>query len=92
MTPTKLATLASGNHLAGCHHPFFGVSLSLPQRVVALMATRLSILMFWPAGLGALETGQATAFAPLGLVPAVGISAALLIRLRDMKLGLLGLW
>lgn len=92
MTPTKLATLASGNHLAGCHHPFFGVSLSLPQRVGALTVARLSILMLLPAGLGALEAGQAAAFALLGLVPTVGISAALLIRLRDMKLGLLGLW
>ena len=48
--------------------------------------------MLLPAGLGALEAGQAAAFALLGLVPTVGISAALLIRLRDMKLDLLGLW
>lgn len=71
---------------------FLGVSLSLPQLVGALTAARLSILMFLPAGLGALEAGQAAAFALLGLDPAVGISAALLIRLRDTTLGLLGLW
>ena len=71
---------------------FLGVSLTLPQLVGALTAARLSILMFLPAGLGALEAGQAAAFALLGLAPAVGISAALLIRLRDTTLGLLGLW
>ncbi|MBP6017196.1 MAG: flippase-like domain-containing protein [Candidatus Promineofilum sp.] len=71
---------------------FLGVSLSLPQLVGALTAARLSILMFLPAGLGVLEAGQAAAFTLLGLAPTVGISAALLIRLRDMALGLLGLW
>ena len=71
---------------------FLGVSLTLPQLVGALTAARLSILMFLPAGLGALEAGQAAAFVLLGFDPAVGISAALLIRLRDTTLGLLGLW
>lgn len=71
---------------------FLGVELSLPQLVAALTAARLSILMFLPAGLGALEASQTTVFSLLGLDPAVGISASLLIRLRDTGLGLLGLW
>jgi uncharacterized protein (TIRG00374 family) len=71
---------------------FLGVDLTLPQLVAALTAARISILMFLPAGLGALEASQATAFSLLGLDPAVGISASLLIRLRDTALGLLGLW
>lgn len=71
---------------------FLGVDLTLPQLVAALTAARLSILMFLPAGLGALEASQAAAFSLLGLDPAVGISASLLIRLRDTTLGLLGLW
>ncbi len=71
---------------------FLGVTLSLPQLVAALTAARLSILAFLPAGLGALEASQATVFSLLGLDPAVGISASLLIRLRDTALGLLGLW
>ena len=71
---------------------FLGVELSLPQLVAALTAARLSILMFLPAGLGALEASQTTVFSLLGLDPAVGISASLLIRLRDTALGLLGLW
>lgn len=71
---------------------FLGVDMTLPQLVGALTAARISILLFLPAGLGALEASQATAFALLGLDPAVGISAGLLIRLRDTLLGLLGLW
>ena len=71
---------------------FLGITLNLPQLVGALTAARISILLFLPAGLGALEASQATAFALLGLDPTVGISASLLIRLRDTALGLLGLW
>lgn len=71
---------------------FLGIQLTLPQLVAALTAARLSILMFLPAGLGALEATQVTVFNLLGLDPAVGISASLLIRLRDTALGLLGLW
>lgn len=71
---------------------FLGVELTLVQLVVALTAARLSILLFLPAGLGALEASQATAFGLLGLDPAVGLTASLLIRLRDTSLGLFGLW
>lgn len=71
---------------------FLGVNLTLPQLVGSLTAARISILLFIPAGLGALEASQATAFALLGLDPTLGISASLLIRIRDTFLGLVGLW
>lgn len=71
---------------------FLGVSLSPIQLVVALTASRLAILLFLPAGLGALEVSQAVAFATIGLNPALGISASLLIRARDVLLGGIGLW
>jgi uncharacterized protein (TIRG00374 family) len=71
---------------------FLGVDLTLPQLVAALTAARISILMFLPAGLGALEASQALAFGILGLDPTVGISVSLLIRARDTLLGLVGLW
>lgn len=71
---------------------FLGVSLTLPQLVVTLTAARISILLLIPAGLGALELSQALAFGALGLDPAFGISLGLLIRARDMALGLFGLW
>jgi hypothetical protein len=45
-----------------------------------------------PAGIGALEASQALAFSTMGLNPALGISASLLIRGRDVILGAIGLW
>lgn len=71
---------------------FLGVRLTLPQLVTALTAARISILLLLPAGLGALEASQAMAYGVLGLDPAIGLSASLLIRARDTLLGLLGLW
>jgi glycosyltransferase 2 family protein len=71
---------------------FLGIPLTLTQLVVALTAARIAYLLLLPGGLGALEASQAFAFGALGLNPAVGISASLLIRARDVGLGLLGLW
>lgn len=71
---------------------FLGIDMTLPQLVTALTAARIAILLLLPAGLGALEVSQAMAFGALGLDPAVGISASLLIRLRDTLLGASGLW
>lgn len=71
---------------------YLGVDLTLPQLVTALTAARIAILLLLPAGLGALEAGQALAFGALGLDPAVGISASLLIRARDTILAAVGLW
>ena len=71
---------------------FLGESLSPIQLVIALTAARVAILLFLPAGLGALEASQAVAFGMIGLNPALGISASLLIRARDVLLGGFGLW
>lgn len=71
---------------------FLGVRLTLPELVVSLTAARIAILLFLPAGLGALEFSQALAFGALGLDPAVGTSVSLLIRARDTLLGAIGLW
>ena len=71
---------------------FLGVRLTLPELVTTLTAARIAILLFLPAGLGALEFSQAFAFGALGLNPAVGTSVSLLIRVRDTLLGALGLW
>ena len=71
---------------------FLGVTLTFTQLVATLAAARISILLFLPAGLGALEASQTISFGLLGLEPAVGISASLLIRLRDTGLGLAGIW
>ncbi len=68
-----------------------GLGLTLPQAITAMAAARLAILLPLPAGLGALEASQALAMRGLGLPAAAGVSLSLLIRARDVLLGLLGL-
>jgi uncharacterized protein (TIRG00374 family) len=68
------------------------LELGFTQAMTLLFAMRLAILLPMPAGLGALEAGLALATTALGLSPAAGLSMGLLIRLRDVLLGLLGLW
>lgn len=69
-----------------------GLGLSFPQALMLLLAMRIAILLPMPAGLGALEASLALATSALGLSPAAGLSLSLLIRLRDVTLGLVGLW
>ena len=68
-----------------------GLGLTLPQAITALVAARVAILLPLPAALGALEASQALAMRGLGLPPAGGVSLSLLIRARDVLLGVLGL-
>jgi len=68
-----------------------GLGLSLPEAMYALLAARAAILLPLPAAVGALEASQALAMASLGLPAAYGISLSLLIRGRDVLLGLAGL-
>lgn len=68
------------------------LDLSFTQAMTLLFAMRVAILLPMPAGLGALEAGLALATTALGLSPAAGLSMSLLIRLRDVVLGLIGLW
>lgn len=70
---------------------FLGLSLTPVEIIAALTAARIAILLPLPAGLGTLEASQALALSALGLNPAVGISATLLIRGRDVTVGGLGL-
>lgn len=70
---------------------FLGIPLTLPQLVTAITAAHVANLLLLPAGLGALETSQVVAFRLLGLDPAVGLSAGLLIRGRDSLLTAVGI-
>lgn len=70
---------------------FLGLSFTWPQLVTALTLNRLAFLVPLPGGLGALESGQVLAMTTLGLDPALGVAQAVLIRARDVGLGLLGL-
>jgi len=57
----------------------------------AFVVVRIAILLPMPAGLGALEAGLAMAMVSLGLDPSAGVSMALVIRARDVLLGVSGL-
>lgn len=70
---------------------FLGARLTPLEIIAALTAARLAFLAPMPAGLGALEASQVWAIGALGMNPAVGLSAALLIRARDILFGGLGL-
>jgi uncharacterized protein (TIRG00374 family) len=70
---------------------FLGLRLSGVQTIIALTAARLAFLTPLPAGLGALEASQVLALEILGLDPSYGVSISLLIRLRDILFGLIGL-
>jgi uncharacterized protein (TIRG00374 family) len=71
---------------------FLGLSLTAMQLIAALTAARIAILLLLPGSIGALEASQAFAFGAMGLNPAIGISASLLIRGRDVLVGAFGLW
>lgn len=69
-----------------------GLNLTPVQTIGLLTAARIAILLPLPGGLGTLEASQVLAVGALGLNPAAGISLSLLIRIRDVALGGLGLW
>ncbi len=71
---------------------FLGLDLDLAETMVALTAARFAFLLPLPGGLGVLEASQVLALQALGYGAAFGISLSLLIRLRDISLGLVGLW
>jgi uncharacterized protein (TIRG00374 family) len=76
---------------------FLGADVSIPEVLMVLTAVRFAFLLPLPGGLGTVEAAMVLALAYLGrenitLDPAIGLSASLLIRGRDVLLGLLGLW
>jgi len=71
---------------------FLGANLTAVQIVIALTAMRLAYLLPLPGGLGSLEASQVLVLSLMGADPAIGVSASLLIRARDVLLGLVGLW
>ena len=59
--------------------------------IVFITAARLAFLTPLPGGLGVLEISQVLAAQALGFGPEIGVSIGLLIRLRDVSFGLIGL-
>jgi uncharacterized protein (TIRG00374 family) len=70
---------------------FLGMPVPLLHTFVVMTAARLAFLAPTPGGLGALEAALVLAVAALGFPPAAGFSLALLIRGRDLLVGLIGL-
>ena len=70
---------------------FLGTQLNLWHTLVFITAARLAFLAPLPGGLGSLEISQVLAAQTLGLSTSLGVSIGLLIRLRDISFGLLGL-
>ena len=66
-------------------------ALSPVMLATAYTAARLAFLVPTPGALGALESSQIAAASIMGLDPAIGFSTALLIRMRDILIGLIGL-
>ena len=60
--------------------------------LMVLTAVRFAFLLPLPGGLGTVEAAQVLTLRQLGFDPAVGLSASVLIRGRDVLLGLTGLW
>jgi len=71
---------------------FLGLELTAVQTIALLTAARIAFLLPLPGGLGTLEASQALTLSLLGLDPAIGFSASLLIRARDVGLAAFGLW
>ncbi len=70
---------------------FLGIQVNILQAIAVLTAALIAFLFPLPGGLGALEASQVLAMTALGFTPALGLSASLLIRARDVSLGALGL-
>lgn len=70
---------------------FLGAPAGLGKTIGILTAARLAFVMPVPGGLGTLEASQFLAMSAAGFDPAIGLAASLIIRARDMSLGLVGL-
>lgn len=70
---------------------FLGLALNGQQLITAVTINRIAFLAPLPGGLGALEGSQVLAMTVLGLDPAIGVSQGLIIRARDVAVGLVGL-
>lgn len=70
---------------------FLGAGLGPAETIAVVTAGRLALLVPIPAALGALEASQILALRAVGYPATLGISLSLLIRLRDLLFGGLGM-
>lgn len=70
---------------------FLGVTLTLPEVLMGVALSRLSILVPLPGALGALEGSQVLFMTLLGHNPALGLTQSLVMRARDVAVAVFGL-
>jgi uncharacterized protein (TIRG00374 family) len=71
---------------------FLGVTLTAIQLIATVTVARLAFLLPLPGGAGALEASQVLIVTAFGFNPALGLCVCLIMRIRDMIFGGLGLW
>lgn len=71
---------------------FLGMDVSPGEVVAVVTATRLALFVPLPGAAGALEASLLLALTTLGFTPAQALSLAVLVRVRDVVFGGLGLW
>jgi len=70
---------------------FLGLNISIAQALAALTAMQISFLMPLPGGLGALEASQVFTLGAFGVSAASALGVTLLIRARDLLIGVIGI-
>ncbi len=70
---------------------YLGAALNPGDALVFVTAARLAFLTPLPGGLGSLEISQVLAAGALGMGAEIGASIGLIIRIRDIVFGLVGL-
>ncbi|MEM9134692.1 MAG: lysylphosphatidylglycerol synthase transmembrane domain-containing protein [Actinomycetota bacterium] len=70
---------------------FLGTTLTIPEVVIVVAASRIAMFTPIPAGVGVLEASQLFAMEIIGQSPALGVALSLLIRARDVVAGTSGL-
>jgi len=73
-------------------YALLGLRMNLTELLIVLTAARIAFMLPLPGGVGTLEASQVLAMVAIGQPTAVGLSAALIIRSRDVLLGAFGLW
>jgi uncharacterized protein (TIRG00374 family) len=71
---------------------FMEIALSGAEVVAVVTAARLALFVPLPGAAGALEASLLFALTELGASPAQALGVALIIRVRDLAFGALGLW
>ncbi len=71
---------------------YLGLKLNPAETIIALTASRLAFLFPLPGGLGVLEAGQVAIMNLLANHPTIGISISIVMRARDLLIGLVSLF